>query len=84
MTGVIDFLERLGQDATLRRAPLEGILDGVGGTGISADVRAALLARDQRLLEALLGTHNVCCVVNAPIEEEQEKQPDNKKDAKAA
>ena len=84
MTDVIDFLERLGQDATLRRAPLEGTLDGVGGTGISADVRAALLARDQRLLETLLGTNNVCCIVNAPIEEEQEKQPDNKKDAKAA
>lgn len=87
MTDVIDFLERLGQDATLRRAPLESALNRVGGTELSTEVRAVLMARDQRSLEALLGTSNVCCMVNAPIEEEQEDQRrgrDDKKDAQAA
>ena len=85
MTDVIDFLERLGQDATLRRAPLASALDGVGGTGLSAQVRAALMARDQCLLEALLGTSNVCCMVNAPVEEEHDDQrAPVKKDARAA
>lgn len=88
MTDVIDFLERLGQDATLRRGALESALNGVGGTGLSTEVRAALMARDQRSLEALLGTSNVCCMINAPVEEEQEEQrkgrEDNKKDAQAA
>ena len=83
MSDVIDFLERLGGDAALRRAPLATALDGVGGTGLSAEVRAALVARDQRLLEKLLGTGNVCCMINAPVEEEQDAQP-AKKDAKAA
>jgi len=83
MTDVIDFLERLGQDATLRRVPLESALREVGGTGLSAEVRAALVARDQRALESVLGTSNVCCMVNAPVEEEQEAAP-VKKDARAA
>lgn len=83
MTDVIDFLERLGQDATLRQAPLESALRGVGGTGLSVEVRAALVARDQRALETLLGTRNVCCMVNAPVEEEQEAEP-VRKDARAA
>ena len=81
MTDVIDFLERLGQDASLRRAPLESTLKGAD---LSAEVRVALANRDQRSLEALLGTGNVCCMVNAPIEEDQDVQSDGKKDAKAA
>jgi hypothetical protein len=80
MTDVIDFLERLGQDAALRRAPLESTLKGAE---LSAEVRVALSSRDQRSLEALLGTSNVCCMINAPVEEEQDEQHD-KKDAQAA
>ena len=80
MTDVVDFLEKLGQDATLRRAPLESALNG---TGLSTEVRVALANRDQRSLEALLGVGNVCCLINAPIEEEQKNAP-VKKDARAA
>lgn len=79
MTDVIDFLERLGQDATLRRAPLESALYGAG---LSNEVRVALAGRDQRSLEALLGVSNVCCLVHIP-EEEQTDAP-VKKDARAA
>ena len=80
MTDVIDFLERLGQDAKLRRAPLETALTGVG---LSTEVREALAKRDQGALEALLGVGNVCCLINAPTEEEQKDAP-VKKDARAA
>lgn len=80
MTDVIDFLERLGQDSTLRRVPLESTLNGAE---LSGEVRAALAKRDQRTLESLLGVSNVCCLVNAPIEEDQKDSP-VKKDAKAA
>ena len=79
MTDVIDFLERLGQDATLRRVPLESALYGAG---LSNEVRGALARRDQRSLEALLGVNNVCCLIHTP-EEEQEDAPE-KKDARAA
>lgn len=81
MTDVIDFLERLGQDAKLRRAPLETALTGAG---LSTEVRAALMARDQRSLEALLGTSNVCCMINAPVEEEQDDQRKGREDKKGA
>ena len=69
MTDVIDFLERLGGDATLRRAPLESALNGAG---LSSEVRAALTKGDQRSLEALLGSRNVCCMVHIPMHEEDE------------
>jgi hypothetical protein len=72
MADVIDFLESLGQDATLRRASLESTLDRVGGTGLSAQVRAALVNRDQGALEALLGSRNVCCMIHAPLREDEE------------
>jgi hypothetical protein len=71
MSDVIDFLERMGGDATLRRAPLAAAMAGVGGTGLSAEVRAALVSRDQQALAALLGSKNVCCMVNVPIQEEE-------------
>jgi hypothetical protein len=80
MTDVIDFLERLGQDATLRGAPLENALNGAG---LSSEIREALAKRDQRSLEALLGVGNVCCLVNAPIEEDHKDMP-VRKDARAA
>jgi hypothetical protein len=76
MTNVIDFLERLGQDAELRRAPLESALSQAE---LTPEVRSALMARDQRSLEALLGTSNVCCMVNAPFEEEQEDEDQGKR-----
>ena len=71
MSDVIDFLERMGGDATLRGAPVAAALEGVGGTGLSAEVLAALASRDQQALAALLGSNNVCCMINAPMQEEE-------------
>ena len=81
MTDVIDFLERLGRDATLRRAPLESALHGAG---LSAEVRVALENRDQKSLEAVLGVGNVCCLIHAPAEQEKADVPAKKDAARAA
>ena len=81
MSDVIDFLERMGGDATLRGAPVESALRDAG---LSAEVRVALENRDQRSLEALLGVSNVCCMINAPIEEEKVDVPAKKDAARAA
>ena len=80
MSDIIDFLEKLGGDATLRRETLESALNGAG---LSPDVREALANHDQRSLEALLGVGNVCCLVHAPTEEEKKDAP-VEKDARAA
>lgn len=80
MTDVIDFLERLGQDATLRRVPLESALNE---SALSPDARAALASRDRQALEGLLAAANVCCLINAPVEEEHKDAP-VEKDARAA
>jgi hypothetical protein len=81
MSDVIDFLERLGGDATLRRAPLESTLKGAD---LSAEVRVALESRDQRSLEAVLGVGNVCCLIHAPAEQEKTDVPARQDAARAA
>ncbi len=69
MTDVIDFLERLGQDAELRREPLERALKGAV---LNSAVCEALESRDQSALATLLGSRNVCCMINVPMQEDQE------------
>jgi hypothetical protein len=81
MNDVIDFLERLGGDATLRRVPLESTLHGAV---LTAEVRRALADRDQQALEAVLGVVNVCCLVHAPTEQEKTDVPVKKDAARAA
>jgi hypothetical protein len=70
MSDVIDFLEKLGQDSALRHASLDGVL---ARAQLSPEVRAALASGDQHALKTLLGSGNVCCMVFAPLEEEQEE-----------
>ena len=81
MSDVIDFLERVGRDATLRRAPLEQALHGAG---LSVEVRAALANRDPHLLEAVLGVSNVCCLIHVPGEQEKADAPAKQDAARAA
>ena len=78
MSDVIDFLEKLGQDSALRHASLDSVL---AQARMSPEVRAALASRDAGALAALLG-RNVCCMVFAPLEEEQEES--SPKEAAAA
>ncbi len=46
--------------------------------GLVPEERAALLGGDQVALESLLGaTHNICCMVNHPEEEEVEPEEED-------
>jgi hypothetical protein len=71
MADVIRFLERLGQDAALRCAPLDLALTEAQ---IDPAVQKAIQTSDQRLLEALLGAQsNVFCGQH-PAREDEEKE----------
>jgi hypothetical protein len=74
---VIDFLERFGQDAGLRYASGEVVAEALQQAGIEPALQAAILAKDQRALQALLGSDtNVCCLIHKDDEEEEEKESD--------
>lgn len=73
MSNVIDFLERMGQDAKLRYAVGEEFETALAAADIDPAVRAALVDADRTRLEALLGASaNVCCMVQRPDEGEGE------------
>jgi len=78
---LIDFLERCGQDAELRHASAEVMEEALRGIGIEPTLRTAILNKDQRALEALLGADtNVCCMVHREDEEEEEEPEDEDDD----
>ena len=75
MSNVIDFLERLGQDAQLRYATRNELEAALTRAGIEPALRTAMLQSDRSTLESLIGApSNVCCLVNVPEEEEEERQ----------
>jgi hypothetical protein len=70
---VIEFIERLGQDAHLRHAPIDVVAQALLQAGIEEPLRTAILGEDPRELEALLGARSkMYCGVFAPEEEEKE------------
>jgi hypothetical protein len=72
---LIDFLERCGQDPELRHAPADAMEVIVRGLALDPALRTAILDKDQRALEALLGADsNVCCMVHKEDEEEEEEE----------
>ncbi len=78
MSNVIDFLERLGKDAQLSRAGDSVLEQALAEAHIDPAVREAILLRDQRRLEDLLGaTTNVCCVIYAPAREDDDDEADD-------
>ena len=81
MSNIIDFLERLGTDAQFTRGSDVALEQALASAQIDPQVRDAILMRDQRRLETLLGANpNVCCMIIAPAREEEpeddEKAPD--------
>lgn len=81
MSNVIDFLESLGQDAKLRHASREEMEQALLNAQIEPELRAAILDSDQARLEALLGaTANVCCMIHAPEDDEDEPAEDEPAD----
>ena len=75
MSNVIDFLERLGQDALLHDASSVEIDEALRAAGIEPRLRAAILDKDERALHFLLGADtNVCCLIHKEDEEEEEEE----------
>lgn len=74
MFDVIDFLERMGQDAQWRHASQDEVGLALAGAEIDPELRVAILARDEQGLQALLGQDPFCCLINpAKPDEEQEE-----------
>ena len=73
MADVIDFLQWMGEDASLRHAS-EAVLDqAMRQVQIDAHARAALISGDRARIEATVGGgSNVCCLIYKPEDEEQE------------
>lgn len=71
MSNVIDFMERMGQDARLRHASLGDVELALVQAQVDPEIRAAILAKDQQRLEELLEGRNVCLAL-CPAEEEED------------
>lgn len=87
MSNIIDFLERLGQDAGLRQATDTAVEHAMSRAGIEPALQAAILNKDQYLLESLLGADtNVCCLVHIPgdgfEDDDEAESKENKEDEK--
>jgi len=75
MSDLIELLERLGQDARLRHAAPADFERHLRDLGFDLAERTALIARDGRSLESLLGIDGeVCCLIYMPrdIPDEEE------------
>lgn len=69
MSNVIDFLEQVGRDASLRYAQGDEFGRALDATQIDSGIKIAIAGGASRELEVLLGaTPNVCCGMH-PISE---------------
>lgn len=89
MFDVIDFLERVGQDAQLRHASQDEVGLALSGAEVDSQLRVAILARDGQELRVLLGQGPFCCLIHPakPGEEQEEcdgscEESEEKKDDK--
>ncbi len=95
MMGVIDFLERIGQDAQLRHASQDEVGFALASAEIDPELRVAIIARDKQGLQALLGQDPFCCLIHpakpgeeqeecdGSCEEDEEKRDDKDKEKKS-
>ena len=81
MSNVVDLLERMGQSSRLQSLSADNLAQELAQAGIEPAVQAAIVQQDPRQLEELLGaSHNVCCLVHAPQDDEpDEPQPEDDK-----
>lgn len=73
MSNVIDFLERMGQDAHLRQGPQDELELALTSAGIASELQVAIRAGDQAKLEALLGQVPLHAVFLPGKEEEDDE-----------
>ena len=81
MPDIIEFLERLGQDASLRHAPAAVIEQALRDARIEPRLRSALLRGNQAEVEAVLGVNNVCCMIFAPTPDAEEELEESRQAA---
>jgi hypothetical protein len=73
MSNVIDFLERMGRDASLHSCTRQELDQEMKRAGIDPAVISALQSGNYRALEQLLGANaHVCCLIRAPDEDDEE------------
>lgn len=78
MSNVIAFLEKMGQNATMRHATLNEMELVLTCAQIDPELQGAILSRDQSRLEELLGarTNLVCGVFPGKEDDDDEKEPE--------
>ena len=80
MANVIEFLEKMGADAALRHMRQDRLEAALVQSGVDAEMRAALLARDTARVGALLGANgNVSCLL-APGRDDEDDPDDHDDD----
>lgn len=75
MSDIIEFLERMGEDARLRGASGAELERALADARLEPQHGAAVLAGDTARLQALLGLGSLMAV-QLPAEEEEEEQED--------
>ena len=83
MSNVVDLLEKIGQSSRLQALGGEQLAQELSQAGIDPAVQAAIVQQRPRELEQLIGAPgNVCCLIHAPQDDENDEpdeQPDEDK-----
>ena len=79
MFNVIDFLERVGQDARLRQNSRNEVALALANEEVDPELRVAILTKDRQSLEVLLGQGQHCCLL-FPAEKEEDGEGDERED----
>lgn len=74
MSDVIDFLERMGQDAKWSYASSEDIGMALTDAEIAPELHASIVGRDQEGLQLLLGITPICAMYLPGKEDEKEDE----------
>jgi hypothetical protein len=75
LSNIIDLLEKIGQEATLRDATDAELAAALEEAGIDPAAKETLLTRDPNAIAALVGSNpNICCLVYPRPEEEEEDE----------
>jgi hypothetical protein len=82
MSNVIDFLERIGQDAQLRHASADELELALADARVERGLQSVILASDLSQLHALLGKGPLCSI-QVPAEEEEEDEGEGEGDEDA-
>jgi hypothetical protein len=75
VSAIIEFLERMGRDASLRGASATEIQDALIQAGLPPDLWTVISNPQPGALESLVGARsNVCCLVFNPDKEDEEEE----------